>query len=228
MVTSTTRRDAHINIEDVRTLVIMQGRARSRTFSRVTTARNPRRSTRRPPTAYVRIVTEDVNNACIEIQPDLKLTDIHTPETYEQATHKSNAHARYWWESMDKEMKDLQKHVTWGLVAREDVPKRHRVTKSRWVYAIKVKRDGTIDRFKSRFVVCGYSQIQGVDYTQSFSATLRATSMRTLLALAAGESLSLEHFDVTSAFTQSDIDCDIYVELLPPSGVPTVFHPVTR
>ena len=77
--------------------------------------------------------------------------------------------------------------------------------------AIKVKRDGTIDRFKSRFVVCGYSQIQGVDYTQSFSATLRATSMRTLLALAAGESLSLEHFDVTSAFTQSDIDCDIYV-----------------
>ena len=145
--------------------------------------KNPRRSTRRPPTAYVRIVTEDVNNACIEIQPDLKLTDIHTPETYEQATHKSNAHARYWWESMDKEMKDLQKHVTWGLVAREDVPKRHRVTKSRWVYAIKVKRDGTIDRFKSRFVVCGYSQIQGVDYTQSFSATLRATSMRTFLAL---------------------------------------------
>ena len=64
----------------------------------------------------------------------------------------------------------------------------------------------------------GYSQIQGVDYTQSFSATLRATSMRTLLALAAGESLSLEHFDVTSAFTQSDIDCDIYVE--PPKGYP--------
>ena len=45
-----------------------------------------------------------------------------------------------------------------------------------------------------------------------------SSSMRTLLALAAGESLSLEHFDVTSAFTQSDIDCDIYVE--PPKGYP--------
>ena len=65
-------------------------------------------------------------------------------------------------------------------------------------------------------MVCGYSQVKGVDYTHSFSATLRATSMRLLLALAAGKKLKLEHFDVTNAFTQSDIDSEIYVE--PPKG----------
>ena len=58
--------------------------------------------------------------------------------------------------------------------------------------------------------------MKGVDYDQSFSATLRATSFRLLMALAAGERMKLHHFDVTSAFTQADIDAEIYVE--PPKG----------
>ena len=51
--------------------------------------------------------------------------------------------------------------------------------------------------YKSRFVACGYSQVQGQDFTHSFSATLRSSSFRILLALAAGERLTLEHFDIT-------------------------------
>ena len=105
----------------------------------------------------------------------------------------------------------------WELVKRNEV--KQKVAKSKWVYKIKLNKDGSIERFKSRFVLCGYSQVKGVDYTHSFSATLRATSMRLLLALAAGKKLKLEHFDVTNAFTQSDIDSEIYVE--PPKGFTT-------
>ena len=96
------------------------------------------------------------------------------------------------------------------------MPAGRKVAKSKWVYKVKLNRDCSIERFKSRFVVCGYSQVKGVDFEHAFSATMRATSLRTLLALAAGERLKLEHFDVTSAFTQSDIDFDVYVE--PPLG----------
>eukprot|EP00966_Prymnesium_polylepis_P078743 1824899-Prymnesium_polylepis.1 len=46
-------------------------------------------------------------------------------------------------------------------------------------------KDGSIERYKSRFVACGYSQIKGVDYTKYFSATLRSSSLRTMIALAA-------------------------------------------
>ena len=91
-----------------------------------------------------------------------------------------------------------------------------KAAKSRWVYSLKTLRDGTIERFKARFVVKGFSQVKGFDYFQSFSATLRATSFRILLSLAAGQKLKLEHFDVTNAFTQSEIDTEIYVE--PPKG----------
>ena len=83
------------------------------------------------------------------------------------------------------------------------MPKSHKVAKSRWVYRIKVNKDGSIEGFKSRFVVCGYSQVKGIDYTHSFFATMRDISFRLLMALATHDKLKLEHFDVTNAFTQS-------------------------
>ena len=142
------------------------------------------------------------------------LTDIVTPNSFSQAM-KSKEKER-WIASMNTEHTDLMKHNTWEVLPRSSVPAGRKVAKSKWVYKVKLNRDGSIERFKSRFVVCGYSQVKGVDFEHAFSATMRATSLRTLLALAAGERLKLEHFDVTSAFTQSDIDFDVYVE--PPLG----------
>ena len=115
---------------------------------------------------------------------------------------------------MREEWEALLKNETFELVSRSDPRVRGRKpTKSRWVYTIKYNRDGTIERFKSRFVVCGYSQRQGVDYDRAFSATLRATSFRTLLAVAAGRKMRLMQFDVSNAFTQASMDdADVFIE----------------
>ena len=121
---------------------------------------------------------------------------------------------------MNKEIPDLLKHDTWTQIPIDKVPKGRKITKSKWVYTIKYNRDGSVDKFKSRFVVCGYSQVKGFDYENTFSATLRSTSFRLLMALAAGEKLHLDHFDVTNAFTQSNIDAEIYVS--PPKGFASV------
>ena len=90
------------------------------------------------------------------IRHDDILSDIQTPTTYEDATRSK--YASRWLDSMDIEIKDLFKHNTWELVPRCKVPKTHKVAKSRWVYRIKVNKDGSIERFKSRFVVCGTSK----------------------------------------------------------------------
>ena len=137
------------------------------------------------------------------------------PNGFEEASISPDSER--WWESMHKEITDLLRHDTWDLVSRSTLPKGRKPTKSRWVYTIKYTKDGTIERWKSRFVVCGYSQVQGFDYDRAFSATLRSTTFRTLLAMCAGNKLKVEHFDVTNAFTQADIDdVDIWVE--PPKG----------
>ena len=160
----------------------------------------------------VTIMTEDVSEQALRVVPEDVLSDCITPNTYNEAT--TSRQKERWLQSMNQEITDLLKNETWELIERSKV--KQKVAKSKWVYKIKLNKDGSIERFKSRFVVCGYSQIKGIDYTHSFSATLRATSFRLLMALAAGKKLKLEHFDVTNAFTQSDIDKDIYVE--PPRG----------
>ena len=135
------------------------------------------------------------------------------PPSYEKAAQDPE-----WVTSMQNEHSELLKSKTWIYVSRNDKRvKGRKPTGSRWVYTIKYKRDGSIEKFKSRFVVRGFTQRQGVDYDRAFSATIRATSFRTLLAISAGRKLRMEHFDVTNAFSQAKLDdVDLFVE--PPKG----------
>ena len=174
----------------------------------------PPRATRNPNPGYANVVIDDVLNTSFAVKVDDALSDISIPKTYNEAVN-SKLRER-WIASMEKEIKALIQHDTWELVSIDDIPSDRKIVKSRFVYTIKYNRDGTIERFKSRFVACGYSQVKHFDYTDTFSATLRSTSFRLLCALASGRKLTLDHFDVTNAFTQSDIDAVIYVE--PPPG----------
>ena len=135
---------------------------------------------------------------------------IPIPTSYEEAM--ASPFAEQWQAAMVREIEALEGKFTWDRVKAETVPHGRRVTKSKWVYDIKYNRDGTIEKFKARFVVCGYSQEKGLDFEQTFSATMRATSFRTLVALAASNGMKLEHLDVSNAFTQAKIDSDIWVE----------------
>ena len=155
--------------------------------------------------------TEDPSEQTWSINPN-QLGNIPVPRTYEEAMASRFAHK--WKEAMEREIRELLGRKTWESVT---IPYGRKATKSRWVFAIKYLSDGTIERFKARFVVCGYSQIHGVDYEQSFSSTMRATTFRTLVALAAQENLVAEHIDISNAFCQADIDgVDIWVQ--PPRG----------
>ena len=141
-----------------------------------------------------------------------RLGEIPVPNSYEEAMASRFAHK--WKEAMQREIQELLGRGTWESV---DVPSGRRPTKSRWVFAVKYLSDGTVERFKARFVVCGYSQVHGVDYEQCFSSTMRGTTFRTLLSLAAHDGLKAEHIDISNAFCQADIDgADIWVQ--PPRG----------
>ena len=164
------------------------------------------------------VIFDDVTNETLDICA-ADLGNIPCPDQYEDVQSPKFAPVKpRWTESMRGEHEALIKNETWEYISRNDPKVRGRKpTKSRWVYTIKYNRDGTINRFKSRFVVCGYSQRQGIDYDRAFSSTLRSTSFRTLLAIAAGKKMRLMQFDVSNAFTQALLDdVDLYVE--PPKG----------
>ncbi|CAB3224317.1 unnamed protein product [Arctia plantaginis] len=76
--------------------------------------------------------------------------------------------------------------------------------------------DGSIDKYKARLVIRGFSQKKGLDYYETFSPVAKTSTIRALLSIAAQENLSLCQFDVSTAFLYGKLKEDIYMK--PPEG----------
>jgi hypothetical protein len=73
------------------------------------------------------------------------------------------------------------KNEVWEIVPR---PKNKDVVSSRWLFKIKHADDGSIEKYRERFVTRGFSQKEGIDYEETFALVTRYTSIRTIIALA--------------------------------------------
>jgi hypothetical protein len=96
-----------------------------------------------------------------------------------------------------------------GLSSR---PKEKSVVTSKWLYKIKHVADGSIEKFKARFVARGFSQKEGIDYEETFSPVARYTSIRATMAIAAKMGWKLHQMDIKTAFLNGVIEEEVYVE----------------
>jgi len=174
----------------------------SEEFNAATTSNPPRRSTRmkKPNAKYA-------NAAVVE--------GVKEPETFTEASQNSN-----WNKAMEEEITALQQNQTWDLVPRpEDVEP----ISCKWVYKIKRRTDGTIERLKARLVARGFSQQYGLDYDETFSPVAKLTSVRVVLAVAANKEWILWQMDVKNAFLHGELDQEIYMDQ--PMGFQNQSHP---
>lgn len=81
-----------------------------------------------------------------------------------------------------EEYSSIMKKYVWEVVSR---PKGKSVVTSRWLYKIKHAADGKIEKFKVRFMARGFSQVERVDYEETFTPVARYTSIRSIILIAA-------------------------------------------
>jgi hypothetical protein len=117
-----------------------------------------------------------------------------------------------WVLAMQEELNNFMRNEVWHLVPRPN----QNVVGTKWVFRNKQDEHGVVTRNKARFVAKGYSQVEGLDFGETYAHVARLESIRILLTYATYHGFKLYQMDVKSAFLNGPIKEEVYVEL-PPS-----------
>ncbi|KIK14931.1 hypothetical protein PISMIDRAFT_16919 [Pisolithus microcarpus 441] len=137
------------------------------------------------------------------------------PSTVHEA--KSRSDWSKWHDAIAVELKSLNDVHTWDVV---ECPKGANIVGCKWVFKIKRTATREVEKYKACLVAKGYSQVQGVDYDETYAPVTRLASLRTILAIAARNNWEIDVFNFHSAFLNGKLGNgeDIYMEL--PEGYP--------
>jgi hypothetical protein len=109
---------------------------------------------------------------------------------------------------MHEELENFERNQVWTLV---DPPRDVNVIGTKWVFKNKQGEDGEVVRNKAHLVAQGYSQVEGLEFGETFALVARFEAIRILLAFAASKGFKLYQMDVKSAFLNGVIQEEVYV-----------------
>ena len=147
---------------------------------------------------------DPVNNA---LRPD--------PQSYTEAMKSPDS--RKWVEAIQAEYDSLMENGTWKVAV---LPAGRKALTTKWVLKKKLGPAGEIVKYKARMVARGFQQVEGYDYTETYSGVVKAAAYRLLFALTVLNGWTCHQMDVATAFLNGDVLEEIYIH--PPQGYP---HP---
>ena len=108
---------------------------------------------------------------------------------------------------------ELDDHKTTGTYDAATPPRGPKPVGAKWVFSSKTDKDSIIANTITRIVAKGFSQVQDVDYFQTFEPTPSSASIKILAAVANKQGLKILHSDVAQAFVRAKLDAEIYMKL---------------
>jgi len=137
--------------------------------------------------------------------PRALLTEIHSIEPTSFTAASKSPH---WRQAMNEEFQALLDSGTWILVPLK--PNTNLVG-CKWVYRIKKRADGTIERYKARLVAKGFHQLPGIDYDDTFSPVVKPTTIRTVISFAVSQNWPIRQLDIKNAFLHGTLQETVYM-----------------
>lgn len=130
------------------------------------------------------------------------------PYTYKQAATDHN-----WLQAMKLEINALENNYTWDIGPK---PSNQHIIDCTWLFKIKYKPDGTIERYKARLVAKGFTQTFGLDYFETFAPVAKMITVRVRIGIAATQDWPISQLDVTNALLHGDLNENVNMKL--PTG----------
>jgi histone deacetylase 1/2 len=132
-----------------------------------------------------------------------------TTEPSDYGTALSSPH---WRTAMENEFNALQHNRTWRLVPPQSGIN---IIDCKWVFKIKRKADGSIDRYKARLVAKGFKQRYGLDYEDTFSPVVKPTTIRLLLSMSLSLRWHVRQLDIQNAFLHGVLEEEVFMRQPP-------------
>nr|AWW15216.1 putative polyprotein [Leavenworthia alabamica] len=129
------------------------------------------------------------------------------PKSFRQAMEDDK-----WRDAVGFEYTALEDNQTWSV---EDLPPGKKAIGSQWVFKVKFRSDGAVERYKARLVAMGNKQIEGEDYGETFSPVAKMGTVRLFLDVAAKKGWIVHQMDVHNAFLHGDLEEEVYMRLPP-------------
>ncbi|WVZ57430.1 hypothetical protein U9M48_007816 [Paspalum notatum var. saurae] len=117
-----------------------------------------------------------------------------------------------WKDAMQQEYDALMRNKTWHLVPHAE---NTNLIDCKWVYKVKKKADGSVDRYKARLVAKGFKQRYGIDYEDTFSPVVKIATVRLVLSIAISRGWCLRQLDVQNAFLHGILEEEVYMKQPP-------------
>ena len=118
-----------------------------------------------------------------------------------------------WINAMHEELHNFERNQVWTLIEKPD--NNHNIIGTKWVFRNKQDEDGQVVCNKARLVAQGYTQVEGMDYGETYAPVARLESIRILLAYANHHNITLYQMDIKSAFLNGEIEEEFMLSNLP-------------
>jgi len=114
-----------------------------------------------------------------------------------------------WVDAMVEEYDSIVRNNAWEIFPRLEGKL---MVGSRWIYKVKQAADGSMEKYKARFVSQGFSQIEGINYEETFAPVARYSYIRMILALSVQMGWHIHQMNVKTMFLNEVIKKEVYIE----------------